>query len=132
MIAICKDDGTEARCYCLTARGIPGAALVAIEETRRARLELLIERHGNMERLANAAGVSASYLSQIRNGSRRMGSRFARKIEAALGLGEGWFDGSGEQFGSAVETELFRKLGRAEREAVVVLLRALVNRGEPR
>lgn len=104
-----------------------------IEEVRRQNLEALVRQHGSVKALARAAGVSANYLVQIRNEFRVMGSRFARKLEASLGLEPASLDqqaarerGPPGPAPEPPELALFRRLSRAEREAIVVLLRALV------
>jgi transcriptional regulator with XRE-family HTH domain len=101
-----------------------------ISKIRHDNLDALISQYGSIEAVATAADVSASYLSQIKNGTRGMGSRFARKLEAALSLPNGWFDQIGvtrPDAGQAapIELALFRKLSRAQREAIVVILRAM-------
>jgi transcriptional regulator with XRE-family HTH domain len=101
-----------------------------ISKIRQDNLGVLIGQYGSMEALAAAADVSSSYLSQIKNGTRGMGSRFARKLEASLSLPQGWFDQVGVARPDAVsipiELALFRKLSRAQREALVVILRAMI------
>jgi len=72
------------------------------DEIRRENLEVAIKRLGTAARLAEAAGTSAAYLSQIRNRTpdsksgtpKMMGDAMARRIEAALGEPEGWMDRS--------------------------------------
>lgn len=71
-----------------------------IDEIRRDNLLLAIERTGTMTALAEAAKVSAAYLSQIKNKTpesktgkpKGMGNDVARRIEKALGEPEGWID----------------------------------------
>jgi transcriptional regulator with XRE-family HTH domain len=101
-----------------------------ISQIRRDNLAALIAQYRSLEALAAASDVSASYLSQIKNGTRGMGSRFARKLETALSLPQGWFDQIGASrpdAGQAAPPEmaLFRKLTRAQREAIVIILRAM-------
>lgn len=68
--------------------------LVDIRAIRRENLEGLIASMaaGNMAAFADRIGASPAHLSQIRNGTREIGHRFARKIEMALGKGKGWMD----------------------------------------
>lgn len=71
-----------------------------IDEIRRDNLLIAIERCGTMTALAEAAKVSAPYLSQIKNKTpesktgkpKGMGNDVARKIEKALKEPEGWID----------------------------------------
>jgi phage repressor protein C with HTH and peptisase S24 domain len=71
-----------------------------ISEIRRENLLLAIERYKTITALADAADVSAANLSQVKNKTpesktgkpKGMGDSVARKIEAALGEGEGWMD----------------------------------------
>ena len=107
------------------------ATQMDISKIRQDNLGVLIGQYGSMEALAAAADVSSSYLSQIKNGTRGMGSRFARKLETSLSLPQGWFDQVGIARPDAVqsipiELALFRKLSRAQREALVVILRAMI------
>ncbi len=71
-------------------------------QTRRARLKILISRHGSISALNLALGWEATNarLSQIQNGSIRsdrktpyeMGDATAREIEEKLKLPLGWMD----------------------------------------
>lgn len=71
-----------------------------IDEIRRENLLLAIERHKTITALAEKAGVSAAYLSQIKNRTpesktgkpKGMGDAMARKLERAIGEGHGWMD----------------------------------------
>lgn len=101
-----------------------------IKDVRRANLAKLIASYGTIEALAAAAGTSASYLSQLKNGTAAMGTRFARTVEQSLGLERGWFDTPERGPRPApeavpLELALFRRLTRAQREAIVVILRAM-------
>ncbi|NML34539.1 hypothetical protein [Paraburkholderia antibiotica] len=75
--------------------------MTTIENVRRRRLEEAVQlAGGTLEALADRAGLSAAYLSQIRNAlpdtrtgkPKGLGSKAARKIEQALGKSEGWMD----------------------------------------
>ena len=78
------------------------AVVQTIDETRRQRLNMLIEKHGSIANLNEQLGLARTdaTLSQIKNKSthsktgtpRAMGDPMARKIEAALGLPNGWMD----------------------------------------
>ena len=63
-------------------------------ESRRANLEYLIGQHGDgvLKRFAELTDINPNYLSQIRGGTRKMGSAIARKIESHLDLDAGWVD----------------------------------------
>lgn len=107
-------------------------ATMGAPENRRANLIKLIENYGTIEQFAEMADQSAGYLSQIKNGTRNMGTRIARKIEQAMGLADGWMDA--DQSGSLSlvtsppppELAYFRKLTKQQREAVVVILQAMI------
>lgn len=78
--------------------------MLTIAETRRARLEMLIERHGGKIANLNAAlgyERTATKLARLRNANVRherngkpyqMGDAQAREIEDKLGLERGWMD----------------------------------------
>ena len=98
-----------------------------IQTLRQQRLLDLIESHKTIEALADKAGVNSRYLSQIKNGSRRMGAKFARKLEKNLSLPEYWLDrqtGHDEEEFSE-ELALFRNLRPDQRAVVVELLRTM-------
>lgn len=74
-----------------------------IDETRRTRLEMLIQQHGKLADLNEALGYprNASQLARIKNRNARsdrpgkfyeMGDDQAREIEEKLSLGRGWMD----------------------------------------
>ncbi|CAG2132301.1 hypothetical protein [Cupriavidus numazuensis] len=72
-----------------------------IDEIRRENLELAVQRLGGKAvALANAAGLSAAYISQIRTKQpdsksgkpKSLGDDAARKVEAAIGERAGWMD----------------------------------------
>lgn len=69
--------------------------MAEIYANRRARLRQLVEERyeGNQSALARTAGYSSStYLSALLKALLPMGERTAWKIEAALGLPDGWMD----------------------------------------
>lgn len=82
-----------------------------VGDIRRANLLLLIEEAGTMEALAEAADTNTVYLSQIRNRTvdaktgrpREMGSRIARKLEAARQKPTGWMDRQHQDEGTPPE-----------------------------
>lgn len=59
---------------------------------RRLNLAALEAKYGTLEAVAEATGTKAAHLSQIKNGTRGMGDKVARRIEAAIGEGVGWMD----------------------------------------
>ena len=73
-----------------------------VSETRRARVEMLIKKHGSIAELNTALGLSRTdpKLALIRNANKRgdrakphqMGDAMARFIEEKLSLGHGWMD----------------------------------------
>lgn len=62
------------------------------KEIRRGNMEALALVEGGLTGLAERAGTSDRLLSQIRNGTRNMGARLARKFEERLGIPHGWMD----------------------------------------
>lgn len=52
----------------------------------------LEKKHGTLESVGELTGTPAAYLSQIKNETRNMGAKVARRIEAKLKLGHGWMD----------------------------------------
>lgn len=97
-------------------------------EIRRTNLERLIARVGSMEALAEAAGTSSVYLSQIRNRApdaktgrpREMGSQMAQRLCAAAGMPEGWMDREHEQPRQEGQPSVwpFKRLTRDQWEAL--------------
>ncbi|MGO3712866.1 MULTISPECIES: hypothetical protein [Alcaligenes] len=71
-----------------------------VAEIRLDNLERLVSEAGTADALAERAGVSPVYLSQIRSRaidvktgrSRNLGSVAARKLEAGMGKPQGWMD----------------------------------------
>lgn len=71
-----------------------------IAEIRLENLEALIKELGTQDKVAEAAGTSSVYLSQIKNKAadaktgklRQMGDDMARKIEIGCGKEVGWMD----------------------------------------
>ncbi|SIR00489.1 S24 family peptidase [Pseudacidovorax sp. RU35E] len=67
---------------------------------RRENLELLVRERGTLEAVAEAAGSTSIYLSQVRNQAidkasgkpREMGSAMARRLEGGCAKPEGWMD----------------------------------------
>lgn len=102
-----------------------------ISQVRRENLVKLIASYGTIEAMAAAGELNASYLSQMKNGTRDMGTRFARETEEKLGLKRGWFDtppGNQEERAEPIPVELalFRRLSRQQREAITVILRSML------
>ena len=69
-------------------------------EVRLENLEVLVKEAGTADALAEACGLSAEYISQIRNRAidnktgrpRNLGSRAARKLEEGMSKPLGWMD----------------------------------------
>lgn len=76
------------------------SAMKTIDEIRRDNLAIAVARFGGANKLAEAANVSAAYLSQVKNSQpasgsgkpKKLGDDVARKIEDALGERTGWMD----------------------------------------
>jgi hypothetical protein len=102
--------------FLFSPAGVEIFNMKTVEETRRDRLQLLVEKHGGManlvEKLGSARNETAA-LTRVLNANIRherdgtpyvMGSPKARAIEAALGLEKGWMDTPltvAEQFGNS-------------------------------
>lgn len=115
--------------------------LQTIAETRRARLEQLIQKYGKLADLNVALGYerTATTLARIRNSNERkdrpgkafqMGDAQAREIEMKLELPRGWMDTPPgfealEEQGARQLLELFSQLPSAEKAKAVRLLDAL-------
>ena len=67
---------------------------VDIKATRKKNLEQAVKIAGDMTRLAEVADTSLSYISQCLSDTidKSLGDKMARRIEAGLGLEEGWMD----------------------------------------
>lgn len=66
-----------------------------LQDRRRARLIAWVDSHGGATAVRKAHGLPTTFdtqLSQFRSGY-SLGPRAARKLEAALGLAEGYLDG---------------------------------------
>lgn len=79
---------------------LSNSGMDTVDSIRLAKLEKAIARMGSIEALAEAAGLSAAYISQVRNElpdsktgtPKRLGRIAARKIETALEEERGWMD----------------------------------------
>lgn len=104
-----------------------------IFEIRRANLNLLIAQAGSSAALADRSDASASYLSQVKNGTRskdgtqrNLGPKLARRLEAAMRKPTGWMDkehplgGEAEvrDTGAAYSQELYHRLAKSIIDAV--------------
>lgn len=84
-----------------------------IGSIRRKNMLSLISNFRTQSDFADAVGKPASYISQIKKGTKSngepisMGSEFARDIEASLGLAHGWMDSieDGKSAGGDTNTE---------------------------
>ncbi|OZI36309.1 hypothetical protein CEG14_14960 [Bordetella genomosp. 1] len=79
---------------------LSNALMKAVAEIRLENLEHLVSEAGTAERLAERAGLSPVYLSQIRSRAvdrktgkaRNLGTAAARKLEAGMAKPAGWMD----------------------------------------
>lgn len=118
-----------------------------VEETRRERLQMLVDQHGGManlvEKLGSARNETAT-LTRILNANIRherggqpyvMGSPKAREIEKTLGLPEGWMDtppGLSEQFGnSAALDKVAELMATMEPEMQYMVVRMVAAASQP-
>lgn len=120
-----------------------------IDETRRARLEMLIKNHGGkLANLNEALGFERTHsqLARIRNRNARtdrpgkfyaMGDEQAREIEQKLGLETGWMDTPpsyaeihGESDPRAMAMQVFESLPTEEWATALRLLAALAEPGK--
>jgi hypothetical protein len=66
--------------------------LMQNKEIRRLNLLSLEREYGTLEAVAARTETVASHLSQIKNKTRGMGDKVARRIEASLARPQGWMD----------------------------------------
>ena len=103
-----------------------------IKEIRIQNLLHLIEGSGSMQALAERAQrveetINANYLSQLKNSTKGMGDRYARKLESALGLPTNWMDSDHNETGTgnidlkAIESALIL-MPRDERVRLAAIL----------
>src|SRR5690606_34573983 len=77
-----------------------GSRMKSAAELRLENLETLVKEAGTADALAEACGLSAEYISQIRNRAidkktgraRNLGSQAARKLENGMSKPTGWMD----------------------------------------
>ncbi len=65
---------------------------VTATQNRQAWIKRLTPERGSIRKLANAAQVAESYISNIRSGRRSCGEAIARRIEKRLGMAQGQMD----------------------------------------
>jgi len=65
---------------------------MSVVYTRRAHLERAIEEKGGLKPLAAALGVPVQNIYALRSGARNVGHKMARRIEDAMGWGQGAMD----------------------------------------
>lgn len=96
---------------------------------RQAHLLKLIEQYGTIEALAPVIGLGPQYISQLKNGTRGIGDKTARKIEVALGWPEGALDRPPP--GENVNDELIYLFRNADEDAAInAVSEALPNMSE--
>lgn len=64
----------------------------ALAAIRRQNLLSLLESAESDREFAKQVDLAPAYISQLKLGTRNIGNKVARKIEAAVGKKEGWFD----------------------------------------
>lgn len=77
----------------MQAAYIPGVEQMRpVRVARRDRLQALADRHGGPKALSLLVGSPDTHLIALSKGTKLMGDKLARKIEAALDLPTGWLD----------------------------------------
>ncbi|TKB03931.1 hypothetical protein E5672_07530 [Alteromonas portus] len=68
--------------------------IMDVKEVRRLNLEYLIAVIGSIKALSDLVDTDANYISQLKNGNsnKKMGDKFARKLEKAFEKPVGWMD----------------------------------------
>ena len=100
-------------------------------EARRKNLLKLEKQYSTLEAIGQKTDTSAAYLSQIKNETRNMGAKVARRIEGKLGLPRGWMDsatphGAAQKpLGSAALLSDFEKLPPTLQDRVLDTAREL-------
>lgn len=77
-------------------------------ETRKSNLIRLIKEAGTQASLSKTIDLDVGYISQMKNGTRPIGEKTARKIEEGLGLYQGWMDQNHDDSGATVSDKLNR------------------------
>lgn len=93
-------DRTIAKCYSSVNSNLhipPDSRLLfnaSMDAAKARRLNLidLAKEHGGLEGVGAKTGTAPGYLSEIKNGTRGMGAKVARRFEDKLRLGDGWMD----------------------------------------
>lgn len=72
----------------------PGNSLYAhemdVQETRRKRLQQLVDEYGTQTALADKLGIEQNYISRALRGRKRIMEDFAAKVEQATNKPPGW------------------------------------------
>lgn len=99
------------------------------KDFRHSHLIKLIDDYGSIERLAAVTGMNPQHLSQLKNRTRGIGDKTARKIEGALGWPEGAMDRPPE--GENLDDELAYLLKvLPESEAILAIVDAIPDMSE--
>jgi len=61
-----------------------------VQQTRKRRLQQLVEEYGTQTALAEKVGVEQNYISRALKGAKRIGEDFAARLEAATDKPAGW------------------------------------------
>lgn len=80
--------------------------LATVQAARQANCLALIDRFGTNVAFAAAAGMSVGHVSQLKNGTRKMGEAVARRIEGALDLPYLSMDTPGLQLDAALQLRI--------------------------
>lgn len=125
--------------------GVQSPTMRPVGEIRLENLELLIAAAGTMERVAEKAGTTSVYLSQVRNHTidkasgkpREMGAKMARRIEDAFEKPRGWMDVEHAESRPAFSANAMRlaaefdRIVRPEKQTQVYAYCLLVMQGYP-
>jgi len=102
--------------------------MVLITDIRRGHLQKAIEQCGGVNGLARRLGVKPPTIYGLLNGSRNVGHKTARKIEAAMG----WDTGAMDAPDAALDKELASLLSELPEDEVVSVLRSVIRDLSPR
>lgn len=116
--------------------------MTTIAKIRVANLELLIKEAGTLEKVATLAESSSVYLSQVRNGAidhgtgrpRELGTRMARRLEAAFKKDAGWLDTPHEPDEATegrVIADALKSLSSSARRETLEFIRYKLERAQP-
>lgn len=111
--------------FCFPRRVGLISSMKTVEETRRSRLQMLVDKYNGMANLCEHLGYARNEtagLTRILHANLRhdrdgepydMGSKKAREIETKLGLSTGWMDSPPDLIGDCLPEALRNQLGQA-------------------